>query len=40
MALAADVEILLSEGQGEEQQDSAGSHNERKRKFRSPICPI
>ena len=37
MALAADVEIVLSEGQGEGQQDSDGSPNERKRKFRSPI---
>ena len=37
MALAADVEIVLSKGQGEGQQDSDGSHNERKRKFRSPI---
>ena len=27
MALAADVEIVLSEGQGEGQQDSDGSHN-------------
>ena len=30
MALAADVKIVLSEGQGEGQQDSNGSHNERK----------
>ena len=37
MVLAAYVEIVLSEGQGEGQQDSDGSLNERKWKFQSPI---